>query len=686
MTAPAVTNKSDNGDNNINEPMNPPSSPVTHHDEEYKFEKEEEVIVDSPKIVVQDDSNRQGVKRILSSPNSLNLSPKEAKLDDDKSENLSARQRKRRLESLFGTDFIPGTVRDRLTFLKEQFGDQLAYLESLPNRVYRAITLEDFLNEQTGQQNESTLDEKEPAVEEKVLPEQSERVKEQEEEKEEKKVEIMAESESLAIEQDGASKSKPKVVAERTITTVKELAMYESVSMYLQQSVELESKAAVPSVEERVQDMEVEEEKEPLEESMEKQIKELALETEDMEVGDDEGPQVEESMEEQIEEQVMEVPTTMAKAVKELAMYESVSAFLKESVERKTEDMEVDEDAIEPETSIEDDDYILVDKEGLETNEDESKKEPVAIVNNEQNPTQSYGVIQDEEEIVAEDTSQEVESEEAADDIVDDNDGVANDGVVDDDEEIIPEPSSDNAKEEEEKEASVEEQPVVVVKTRSSYGVVDDEEMPDASNDDVPKQDERPLSPFSVMEEGKESTQEDQTEETKEKEEPVIRIRKIRFADESGEPLFEEHLIHREENYASRIVVMLLSPKDRKFEFLHAEYPLDPSTTVQVVLEQIPLLATNAAFQTKKFTALLQTETSRELDNSLALQDYSFKESEIVLGIPDDFSVANMTKMAVPLLLNKKLMKTVKQAIRKGRGLKTVKSGDEWNNRNDDTT
>jgi hypothetical protein len=181
-------------------------------------------------------------------------------------------------------------------------------------------------------------------------------------------------------------------------------------------------------------------------------------------------------------------------------------------------------------------------------------------------------------------------------------------------------------------------------------------------------------SPNSVMDSEFDDKQEAKTKEPV----PLKENRKIRFADEVGKQLAEEHLIHREANYASRIVVMLLSPKDRKFEFLHAEYPLDASTTVQVLLEQVPALATNDAFRSKTFNALLQTETSRQLDNNLALQDYSFKESEIVLGIPDDFTVANMTKMAVPLLLNKKLMKTVKQAIRKGRGLKTVKSGEEW--------
>jgi hypothetical protein len=181
-------------------------------------------------------------------------------------------------------------------------------------------------------------------------------------------------------------------------------------------------------------------------------------------------------------------------------------------------------------------------------------------------------------------------------------------------------------------------------------------------------------SPNSVMD----SEFDEKKEANTRKPVPLKENRKIRFADEAGLQLVEEHLIHREANYASRIVVMLLSPKDRKFEFLHAEYPLDASTTVQVLLEQVPALATNDAFRSKTFNALLQTETSRQLDNNLALQDYSFKESEIVLGIPDDFTVANMTKMAVPLLLNKKLMKTVKQAIRKGRGLKTVKSGEEW--------
>jgi len=184
-------------------------------------------------------------------------------------------------------------------------------------------------------------------------------------------------------------------------------------------------------------------------------------------------------------------------------------------------------------------------------------------------------------------------------------------------------------------------------------------------------------SPNSVM-----NTELGEKEGKVKKEIPLKQNRKIRFADEEGQPLTKEYLLQREANYASRIVVMLLSPKDRKFEFLHAEYPVDESTTVQVLLEQVPSLATNEAFRGKTFNALLQTETSRQLDNNLALQDYGLKESEIVLGIPDDFTVANMTKMAVPLLLNKKLMKTVKQAIRKGRGLKTVQSGEEWKSKN----
>jgi hypothetical protein len=195
-----------------------------------------------------------------------------------------------------------------------------------------------------------------------------------------------------------------------------------------------------------------------------------------------------------------------------------------------------------------------------------------------------------------------------------------------------------------------------------------------AATTDENKDNQNLPSPNSVMD----SELGDKDSKPPKKEVPLKENRKIRFADEAGQELTKEYVIEREANYASRIVVMLLSPRDRKFEFLHAEYPLDESTTVQVLLEQVPLLATNDAFRTKKFNALLQTETSRQLDNNLALQDYCFKESEIVLGIPDDFTVANMTKMAVPLLLNKKLMKTVKQAIRKGRGLKTVQSGEEW--------
>ena len=605
------------------------------------------------------ENDRHGTKRIHSPEESNDDSQNSAKeqklthhhhkprveihLSNQVKTQMSARQRKRRLENTFGSNgskdgsisssngtfgsnsssFKPGTVRKRLGFLRANFGDQLKVIaETLPNKFSGSLSFVGYDEEEKDDDKKEVASSdrrpksEQPLEEAEVMtftPLQVPNFQNKKKEDEEELSVDDAVSKFLSTKEaeEGGNRNNNKGISSKRPSGMQSKALHK-VFHNIQSSDSVETEG-LGQQEDKANIMETDQEGDP------SSLQAMEVDKDEKEGQDDE----KEVSEKQDEERIQDPRNQMAAE-------EYVTPEVTAPMEQEPPAVPAKEEVQRPKTSIS---YGVVDEE-----EEETTFAP-----------QEVGITKEPQPVVA-----------VKDDEVKITKSVPSYGVVDDDEEIIP-----------------KDPPVAVAavpKIRFSYGVVEEEEMaaiPDAA-----------AVVTSAMEAVKIPSSTEEGEEAKE--EPVTRVRKIRFADESGEALFEEHVIHREENYASRIVVMLLSPKDRKFEFLHAEYPLDPSTTVQVVLDQIPLLATNDAFRSKKFTALLQTETSRQLDNALALQDYNFKESEIVLGIPDDFTVANMTKMAVPLLLNKKLMKTVKQAIRKGRGLKTVKSGDEWNSRNDD--
>ena len=112
-----------------------------------------------------------------------------------------------------------------------------------------------------------------------------------------------------------------------------------------------------------------------------------------------------------------------------------------------------------------------------------------------------------------------------------------------------------------------------------------------------------------------------------------VKVRVIRFADEVGKPLEDYCMIGgKDDPHATgRIIIMLLSPQERKFEFIHAEFLLQEKTTVADVLYQIPQIATNELFQSKTFINICRTRRGNtDLDNNLILQDYDMEESELV--------------------------------------------------------
>lgn len=138
----------------------------------------------------------------------------------------------------------------------------------------------------------------------------------------------------------------------------------------------------------------------------------------------------------------------------------------------------------------------------------------------------------------------------------------------------------------------------------------------------------------------------------------------VRFADDHGEELEQVHwtltMYSEEENDWIRAIILLLSPKKRKFEFLHVSYNIYDKTTVGEVLNQLPDIATDEALKEQSYVGLVRKEGERELINTVSLQSYYMKKNEILIGVVEGHYGKSMLRMAKPLFLDKKIMKAVR--------------------------
>ncbi|KAG7347944.1 hypothetical protein IV203_016649 [Nitzschia inconspicua] len=182
--------------------------------------------------------------------------------------------------------------------------------------------------------------------------------------------------------------------------------------------------------------------------------------------------------------------------------------------------------------------------------------------------------------------------------------------------------------------------------------------------------------------------------------------KRLSFADDHGLELEQTHLLDPPPETAGRIVVLLLNPLERIFEFLHIECPYDESTTVQVLVEQLPALATMHIFQYTRFIGLarISSDTVGELspqdatkygnepstksekddplpsflDSALLLGNVGFRNFELVFAVPEQYSCTDIVMQAYPLLLNGTITKALQTGRRSGRGLKPLKNGEQW--------
>jgi hypothetical protein len=140
------------------------------------------------------------------------------------------------------------------------------------------------------------------------------------------------------------------------------------------------------------------------------------------------------------------------------------------------------------------------------------------------------------------------------------------------------------------------------------------------------------------------------------------RVKTIRFADERGLPMETVYMLGGPDDPAAvgRVVVLLLKPDVRKFEFIYAEYRLNSKTSVSNLLKQLPGMASSEILTAQTYSSLFRSrEGCSELIGALSLQDCCLDKNEVIIGVIGGYSGQEIVKCALPLIYNDKISKTV---------------------------
>jgi hypothetical protein len=177
--------------------------------------------------------------------------------------------------------------------------------------------------------------------------------------------------------------------------------------------------------------------------------------------------------------------------------------------------------------------------------------------------------------------------------------------------------------------------------------------------------------------------------------------RSVRFADEEGLPMERIfHYLNPRPSYedddddddtagTSECIVLCLSPKARKFEFLHVGYYCENGqndrspTTLSDLMNSLPSMCTNETLMESSLDRLYRINKDTESLESLydetmhhrtdlLLEGCNLNFCEMIVAAPSDSTEEEILEGMCPLLANKPLMKTLRRARRSRRGLKFV--------------
>lgn len=149
----------------------------------------------------------------------------------------------------------------------------------------------------------------------------------------------------------------------------------------------------------------------------------------------------------------------------------------------------------------------------------------------------------------------------------------------------------------------------------------------------------------------------------------------IRWADHEGKALETCNQMTYQEPLNVRVVVLMLNPAEKIFEFIQCEFETDERLTVSDLLAQLPFMASMDPLKEQRYSRLYRGE--RELVNLLAIQDYDIDEGEILVAVAADFNPRHTIAAAAALMLQKDLLRAVQKAKLSGRALQKLVSSSE---------
>ena len=149
------------------------------------------------------------------------------------------------------------------------------------------------------------------------------------------------------------------------------------------------------------------------------------------------------------------------------------------------------------------------------------------------------------------------------------------------------------------------------------------------------------------------------------------RAKKIRWA----EQLHSLYHFGYEQEAFLRILILLLDPKSKKFEFLHVEIDTSKRLTVSDTLKQLPLLSTNEILSKLEYSVLCMNQT--EFIKILPLEHYNLIDGDVLLAIPKGESVRRVKRDGASFLQLRKITKTMTRLKQRGRYLQRLLGSDE---------
>lgn len=155
----------------------------------------------------------------------------------------------------------------------------------------------------------------------------------------------------------------------------------------------------------------------------------------------------------------------------------------------------------------------------------------------------------------------------------------------------------------------------------------------------------------------------------------------VRWADDMhgdsnlSSPIATVHSVPYEIPALIRVLILMLDPIQRKFEFVQCEISSEEPLKVSHVLEQLPGLCVDKMFRRRRFTALCHQ--GAELLNMISVTEF-VSDGDMLIAVPEGIAPKEAMQASSSLLRQRDLVKTLRKGAMTGRALKRLLSSQDW--------